>query len=132
MVRPSPSTAPERREQDRVVPCPVPGKDGKLSGQNGQSCFWFSNGWAVGCPACDGGSRGPIPGAGDGPATDPSTGIGRNKVGPNGVVCRPAEATGAKPTMCDPELRTVNQDAECGGHDDWYYFSPWRAPGTKK
>ena len=24
--------------------CPVPGKDGKVSGQNGQSCFWFSNG----------------------------------------------------------------------------------------
>ena len=24
--------------------CPVPGKDGKPSGENGQSCFWFSNG----------------------------------------------------------------------------------------
>jgi hypothetical protein len=24
--------------------CPVPGTDGKVSGQNGQACFWFSNG----------------------------------------------------------------------------------------
>eukprot|EP01051_Picozoa_sp_SAG22_P017238 SAG22_NODE_2612_length_2381_cov_2.086766_2_plen_91_part_00 len=31
--------------ESRTGWCPVPGPDGKLSGQNGQSCFWFSNGW---------------------------------------------------------------------------------------
>ena len=30
--------------------CPVPASDGHVSGQNGQACFWFSNGCAVGCP----------------------------------------------------------------------------------
>lgn len=103
---------------------------GKLSGQNGQACFWFSNGCAVGCPACDGTSRGPIPGPGDGPATAPPTGIGRNKVGPNGVVCAASESTGAQPTMCDAEQRTVNVHAECGSDEDWYFYSPWRAPGA--
>ena len=27
-------------------------------------------------------------------------------------------------------LRTVNTLAECGGPDDYYYYSPWRAPGA--
>ena len=30
--------------------CPVPSSDGTIVGQNGQACFWFSNGCAVGCP----------------------------------------------------------------------------------
>merc|ERR1712061_707819 len=37
---------------------------------------------------------------------------------------------GAKPTNCAPETRTYNRDAECGGPDDWYQYSPWRAPGS--
>ena len=32
--------------------------------------------------------------------------------------------------MCDPNLRTVNVHAECGGPTDWYYYSPWRHPGS--
>jgi hypothetical protein len=32
--------------------------------------------------------------------------------------------------MCDPNLRTVNIHAKCGGEEDWYYYSPWRAPGA--
>eukprot|EP01051_Picozoa_sp_SAG22_P017239 SAG22_NODE_2612_length_2381_cov_2.086766_3_plen_244_part_00 len=79
---------------------------------------------AVGCDRCDGSSRGPIPGQGGGPATSPPTGIGRNKVGPNGVVCNASNANGLKPTMCDPKLRTINQAAACGGPEDWYFFSP--------
>jgi len=112
--------------------CPVPSPiDGTVSGRNGQACFWFSNGCAVGCPHCDGTSRGPIPEHNaSAPPTNPPTGIGRNKVGPNGVVCTPAEGNGIKPTMCDRNLRTVNVDAKCGGDDDWYYYSPWRAPGA--
>merc|ERR1719382_2029097 len=47
--------------------CPFPsesaaGKDDRnITGANGQACFWFSNGCAIGCDACDGNSRGPIP-----------------------------------------------------------------------
>jgi hypothetical protein len=141
--------------------CPVPDRNGKVSGQNGQSCFWFSNGWcvpagvrvcpslprvcwaladthgscsAVGCDTCDGNSRGPIPNCGNDPtkpcpAQKTPTGTGRNKVGP-GVACKGAQKSTAKPTMCDPRLRTVNTAATCGGDDDWYYYSPWRAPGA--
>ena len=39
------------------------------------------------------------------------------------------EAT-TKATICDPELRTVNTQAECGSAADIYYYSPWRAPGS--
>ena len=35
-----------------------------------------------------------------------------------------------KATICDPKLRTLNVYAECGSKEDFYYFSPWRAPGT--
>merc|ERR1712087_854529 len=37
---------------------------------------------------------------------------------------------GYKATICDPELRTYNRQAKCGAEDDWYYYSPWRAPGS--
>merc|ERR1712209_209155 len=33
-------------------------------------------------------------------------------------------------TVCDPSKRTVNTGAKCGGPEDKYYFSPWRAPGS--
>lgn len=33
-------------------------------------------------------------------------------------------------TICDPRLRTANTQAECGGPEDIYYYSPWRAPGS--
>ena len=33
-------------------------------------------------------------------------------------------------TLCDPAKRTVNTAAKCGAPDDWYYYSPWRAPGA--
>ena len=35
--------------------------DRNISGSNGQACFWFSNGCAIGCDECDGSTRGPIP-----------------------------------------------------------------------
>merc|ERR1719440_1107481 len=40
----------------------------------------------------------------------------------------PSPTTNA--TVCDPRLRTVNTQAECGSRDDIYYYSPWRAPGS--
>ena len=39
--------------------CPIPDGKGSLSGKNGQACFWFSNGCSIGCPECDGKTRGP-------------------------------------------------------------------------
>eukprot|EP01052_Picozoa_sp_SAG31_P013837 SAG31_NODE_843_length_11551_cov_6.757772_13_plen_43_part_00 len=32
-------------------------------------------------------------------------------------------------TICDPEQRTVNTGAACGAPDDYFFYSPWRAPG---
>ena len=34
------------------------------------------------------------------------------------------------PVCKNKEYRTVNTDVACGAEDDWYYFSPWRAPGS--
>jgi hypothetical protein len=34
-----------------------------------------------------------------------------------------------KPTICDPKLRSLNIDAECGSAEDFWYYSPWRSPG---
>ena len=75
----------------------------------------FSNGCALGCEPCDGTSRGPIPGS-----KDPHWHRKFN-------LCPEAQA---KATVCDPALRTINVKAECGAADDWYYFSPWRHPGS--
>ena len=99
---------------DGPVPNPVPGvkswcpipldhADGKssLSGSNGQACFWFSNGCTIGCPACDGTTRGPIP--------------NQPKFRHKENVC-PGQSANA--TVCDPKYRTVNTGAECGAPDD--------------
>ena len=43
---------------------------------------------------------------------------------------RPKGATGGKPTLCSAGLRTVNTHTECGSKDDFWQFSPWRAPGS--
>jgi len=92
--------------------CPVSGKNNTLSGSNGQACFWFSNGCSIGCPKCDGTTRGPIP-------NNPEF---AHKMDVCGL--------GYKATICDPSLRTVNTGATCGADDDLYYYSPWRAPGS--
>lgn len=95
--------------------CPVANKKGEISGINGQSCFWFSNGCAIGCETCDGNSRGPIP----------------NSKDPKWVrkfnVCNQTDTVA---TVCDPNKRTVNTAVECGADNDWYYYSPWRRPGN--
>ena len=94
--------------------CPSPDGPGRTTGVLGQACFWFSNGCAIGCASCDGKSRGPIPSSGD-----PRW---RRKFD----LCGAA----ARATVCDPRLRTVNTGAACGSEEDWYYYSPWRAPGA--
>ena len=81
----------------------------------------LNTGCAIGCKSCDGFTRGPIP---DRPCTNASdpTDFCRRKM----RVCNDS-TTG--PTL-PLNARTVNTDAEDGAADDWYQFSPWRAPGS--
>jgi len=117
--------------------CPMPSADAvssdpgrNLTGANGQACFWFSNGCAIGCEACDGNTRGPVPSFQCKPGTDPKNcdiePTGKPiPMGPKAPVCsKPMNAT-----ICDPKQRTVNTGAECGSPDDYFFYSPWRAPG---
>lgn len=121
--------------------CPFPSASAKdsdpgrnLTGSNGQACFWFSNGCAIGCEKCDGSTRGPIPGfMPNGTGFDQhlapipghiDSGTKRN------VSKEPVCGPDAMPaTICDPKQRSVNTGAECGSPEDFYYYSPWRAPG---
>jgi len=116
--------------------------DRNLTGANGQACFWFSNGCAIGCDACDGNTRGPIP------RFDPSTGepllnftdaalcakLGKPKGCLPGAKQPVCDTTRDPPrhvaTNCAPGGRTVNTNATCGAAGDVYYFSPWRFPGA--
>ena len=136
--------------------CPMSaysGQENHLNASNGQSCYWFSNGCTVGCGVCDGTANhvghggqsflfknmtwkqlvaknismpnpyNPEPGT---LTMDPKSvqNFQRHPVKPN---C--ANPT-AKPTLCDPRLRTVNTQAACGSPEDIYYYSPWRYPGN--
>ena len=120
--------------------CPFPSlaaassDDRNISGSNGQACFWFSNGCAIGCDECDGSTRGPIPSFNCNDTACVPTGK-PIQFGPKAPICGPqapsprAKGTSMNATICDPKLRTVNTAAECGSPDDYYYYSPWRAPG---
>jgi len=126
--------------------CPMPSQDAavsdpgrNLTGQNGQACFWFSNGCAIGCDACDGNTRGPIPmfDCVEGQSKtncsltpDPSN--SHMEFGPKAPICTgPQKSTfPRKATICDPAQRTVNTGATCGSTEDYFFFSPWRAPGS--
>lgn len=116
----------------------------------GQACYWFSNGCTVGCDRCDGTSNH----VGHGGQSFLYKGmnhtemLARNISLPNPWNPEPGTLTldpktksalkiragcdkpNAKPTICDPRLRTANTQAECGGPDDVYYYSPWRYPGN--
>merc|ERR1740117_444564 len=113
--------------------CPIPshaaaGKDDRnLTGSNGQACFWFSNGCGIGCNECDGSTRGPVPSFKCTEETCTYTGK-PIEFGPKAPVCTVSEGS-MNATMCDPKARTVNTAAECGSAEDFFYFSPWRAPG---
>ena len=104
-----------------------PGRN--LTGSNGQACFWFSNGCAIGCSTCDGNTRGPIPSFEGDPLKPVPNHIDSGTGRP--VAKEPVCDDGStKATICDPSYRTVNTGAECGSDDDFYYFSPWRRPGS--
>lgn len=90
-----------------------------------------SNGCASGCPACDGSTRGPIPafsGGDKGPLTPVPHHIDSGTGKP--VQQEPICANALNATVCDPNQRTVNRGAECGAPDDFYFYSPWRRPGS--
>jgi len=71
------------------------------------SCFWFSQGCTIGCPACSGnGSR-----------------------APNLDWC-PHIKNHQQATNNDPRTRTLNRNATAGSEEDVYKFNPWRAPGS--
>ena len=73
---------------------------------NGQSCFWFSQGCTIGCPNCDSnGTR--IPGWDHCP-----------------------EVSKSNITRLLPKYRTANQGAAVGTVADVFRFNPWSAPGT--
>ena len=38
--------------------------------------------------------------------------------------------SGMNATICDPRLRTYNQDAACNTKEDLFRYNPWRAPGA--
>ena len=105
----------------------------------------FSNGCTIGCPRCDGSSdhfghgsagtpapvfiyKGPKPI----PPWTPTPGamvLDPSKPSPVArSICGTRRTTNA--TICDPRLRTINVQAECGSAADIFYFSPWRAPGS--
>lgn len=103
-----------------------------LIGSNGEACFWFSNGCDIGCDKCDGNTgqkipccntkflykgNGTVPSwGGEGIVPDPKwlATFDRNKVRPAFV-----KYPDRKPTICDPKLRTINTNAECGSKEDF-------------
>jgi len=133
--------------------CPKSAHNGvadQLNGDNGQACFWFNNGCTVGCDACDGTTNH----VGHGEQRWLYKGMSQAEVAKNNLTIEaftpaPGDMTidpssrqglkampgctktnGKKATICASSLRTVNTQAECGGPDDYYAYSPWRAPGA--
>ena len=106
---PGPASAAWSHHVDTPI-CPVSasvgGLEGNLSLRQGQSCFWFSHGCTIFCDKCDG-KTGRLPFNG---------------------TC--GNAGKVKATICKREHRTINRDAPCNTPADYYYYNPWRAPGS--
>lgn len=118
---------------------------------NGQACYWFSNGCTIGCDRCDGtqnhvghgNQRFLFQGMSQAELNRKNITIPDPFSPPRGsMVLDPSSTKGLEiksncgdrrttnATICDSRLRTANTQAECGSHEDFYYFSPWRAPGS--
>ena len=114
--------------------CPIANRSSTrgvgLSGALGQACFFFSNGCSIGCPRCDGVTRGPIP-CSHVHGSSRSNCSGMRPLG-HDTCQRKMDVCGlnVSATICDRSLRTLNIDAPCGSETDWYYYSPWRRPGS--
>jgi hypothetical protein len=116
--------------------CPFPDANSShplnLTGANGQACFWFSNGCGIGCDVCDGVTRGPIPVNLTGDCIDTFTSPpqynGTRPCAKMPACAAPSKAVPA--SNCDPATRSINRGAACGSRTDYWYYSPWRAPGS--
>jgi hypothetical protein len=120
-----------------------------LNGSNGQSCYWFNNGCTVGCESCDGTSSH----VGHGTQSWLYKGMtsaevkAKNISLPNPFNPKPGDMVldpkskfevkpgcdkpnGQKATICASSLRSCNTQAKCGAPDDYYFYSPWRYPGS--
>ena len=127
--------APPSRFLPRALTSDFPGRSLDLA-EHG-ACTGFSNGCALGCKYCDGFSRGPIPWGSF--QKDPFWNRKFNLC-PVGAANSTQVAGKPTATICDPHLRTINTHRagdpngpnRCGGPKDWYYYSPWRAPGAAR
>jgi len=147
------SVHPWNKSVPEVVPfmfwCAAPdaksGDARKVSGANGQACFWFNNGCDISCEECDG-STGQVIHPQfiyNGSASAPPA------WGGSGIFPDPKQATPVSPprsdgstrlsicktpkrnaTLCERRHRTMNVDAECGSAADATYYAPWRYPGA--
>ena len=139
------SLPPWSRGFDHPNPTPQPGEPGacpianrssqhntRLSGALGQACFFFSSGCSIGCPTCDGVTRGPIPCSSNAHNGSCHDGCGGMRPLGHDTCQRKMNVCGlnVSATICDRALRTLNIDAPCGSETDWYYYSPWRRPGS--
>lgn len=123
------------------------GKDPRnLTGTNGQACFWFSNGCDIGSSSCDGntgqvldrnhfvftGKNGTVPSwAPDGIVPDPKFAGKTAGYHYREAAYRPKNLKFPERNATLPcHLRTLNTGSECGGPEDFWYYAPWRAPGT--
>merc|ERR1719461_353791 len=121
--------------------CPFPSRQAaghdfrNISGAQGQACFWFSNGCAIGCEECDGSTRGPVPTfqCVDGQAADSCDVVPLQKhhnipFGPQAPICGSkapeprAPGASMNATICDQAQRTVNTAAECGSAEDYFFY----------
>lgn len=110
----------------------------------------MQNGCQIRCDSCDGNTRGPVPKfifADGEPPEDwdvwgapglvpdprypqPNHFGNSTPVSPGGSGQTICPSRKPKATICEPALRTININAPCGSSSDYYYYSPWRAPGS--
>ena len=107
--------------------------------------FWFSNGCDIGSGSCDGDTgqvldrnhfvyigNGTVPSWGkEGIVPDPKL-VGKTAgYHYREPAFRPKDLKFPERNATLPcELRTLNTGSECGGPDDFWYYAPWRAPGS--
>ena len=117
-----------------------------LSATNGQACFWFSNGCDIGSGSCDGntgqvldtnhfiftGKKGTLPSwSPEGIVPDPKFAGKTSGYHYHEPAFRPKNLKYPERNATLPcELRTLNTGSECGGPEDFWYYAPWRAPGS--
>jgi hypothetical protein len=149
-VHPWNSTVPSVDKMPFMFWCAHPDSESsdprKLTGSNGQACFFFNNGCDISCDECDGQTGQVVHpefkwmGGGERPpwTTKEPWGHGWVPTNVNGTGKRPdgsnrlsiCKEPKRKATLCDPLYRTMNIDAPCHSDSDFTQYAPWRAPGA--